>query len=39
MEVMIIDVTIPRDEWVNERKVGRQINIKRLKMGLQECGA
>ena len=34
MEVMIIDVTIPRDEWVNERKVGKIDKYKTLKDGI-----
>ena len=31
---MIIDVTIPRDEWVNERKVGKTDKYKTLKDGI-----
>ena len=31
---MIIDVTIPRDEWVNERKVGTIDKYKALKDGI-----
>ena len=34
MEVMIIDVTIPRHEWVNERKVGKIDKYKTLKDGI-----
>ena len=31
MEVKIVDVTIPGDEWVNERKVGKIVKYKVFK--------
>ena len=34
MEVKIVDVTIPRDEWVNEMKVGKIEKYKVLKDGI-----
>ena len=37
-EVNIVDVTIPGDERVNEREVGKIEKYKVLKMRFQECG-
>ena len=34
MEVKIVDVTIPGDEWVNERKVGKIVKYKVFKDGI-----
>ena len=34
MEVKIVDATIPGDEWVNERKVGKIVKYKVFKDGI-----
>ena len=37
-EVKIVDVTIPGDEQVNEREVGKIEKNKLLNDKIQECG-